>query len=192
VTDSAGLSSIAGGKLTDANQLDYGTFGTAGGQGTFSLTLSWAEVQSLSPIDFPAGGGSRALTAIFFDNSGQTAHAPFRLELACASSYGACNGNCTDLTRDVDNCGSCGNSCTTWATANHLRNAKCASSVCNGEVNSTMTNLTCSNLCGSLTCVRGTGMYGNPVIAGVDIGCSGTPAAQNGSAPYSYTLCACQ
>jgi hypothetical protein len=109
VTDASGLSAIAGGNLTDGSGANYGAFGTAGGQGTFTLALSWDAAQAATPINFPDGGGTRTLTATFFDNAGHSTEASLTLQLACATaSLGACSGSCVDLSSDPKNCGSSG------------------------------------------------------------------------------------
>jgi hypothetical protein len=109
VTDTAGLSAIAGGTLTDPNGISYGAFSTAGGQGTFSLSLTWTDVQNISPIQTPPGGGVRALVATFYDNNANSAQKPLSLPLAChASQYAVCDGKCANLDFDKNNCGACG------------------------------------------------------------------------------------
>lgn len=109
VTDKDGLSAIAGGRLVDAMGTSYGAFTTAGGQGTFSLALTWSGAQAIAPIDEPAGGGTRALTVEFFDNQGRTASLPFTLAFACPSAADSiCSGTCADLATDPDHCGTCG------------------------------------------------------------------------------------
>lgn len=109
VTDANGLSAIAGGNLTDGSGANYGAFGTAGGQGTFTFSLSWDAAEAASSINFPDGGGTRKLTASFFDNAGHSTQATLTLALVCATaSWGACDGRCVDLSSDPKNCGSCG------------------------------------------------------------------------------------
>ncbi len=108
VTDSAGLGAIAGGNLTDDSGASYGAFSTAGGQGTFTISLTWDAVNAIHAFNFAAGGGARLFTATFFDNGGNSASEDVSVALACApSGDAACSGACVDLQSDDNNCGAC-------------------------------------------------------------------------------------
>src|SRR5262249_10074038 len=83
----------------------YGAFASAGGQGTFSITVTWSSVQSIAN-----GANARPLLVTFFDNAGNRVTAPFTLTLACKSaSDTVCDGKCVNLMTDPSNCGACGN-----------------------------------------------------------------------------------
>ncbi|MBS2027101.1 MAG: hypothetical protein JST54_04280 [Deltaproteobacteria bacterium] len=111
VSDPDGLSDLAGGTLAaPSGSGTYGAFSTPGGQGTFTFTLSWSELQSVSAFEIPAGGKSISVSATFFDNHGHSTTQTLNLTAACSPSGDAtCSGSCTDLQTDPNNCGSCGN-----------------------------------------------------------------------------------
>lgn len=110
VSDPDGLYDLAGGTLDDATTgKPYGAFGTPGGQGTFTQTISWSSIGAQKPITFPSGGGTRELAAKFFDASGKSVVGKISLSLTCTRTADAiCTGKCADLATDPKNCGACG------------------------------------------------------------------------------------
>lgn len=135
VSDPDGLSDLSGGVLKDPSTgQTYGAFSTPGGQGTFTYSLTWDALNAMSPLTFPAGGGTRAVEAVFYDNHGHTTAQQLTLTLRCSTSTNAiCGGSCVDLSSDSNNCGSCGNAV---ASGGSCSNGQVAcpqyQSVCNG------------------------------------------------------------
>jgi hypothetical protein len=85
---------------------------TAEGQGTYSLTLSWDQLNAFSAINF-TGQASVTSRATFYDIEGRTASRDVAITLYCGSGAApdaACAGRCVDLT-SLDTCGSCTTSC---------------------------------------------------------------------------------
>lgn len=113
VTDIAGLDTIAGGKLIDDMNHTYGAFGAGANKGTYNLSLTWSQINQVSPIDTTVGP-KRTFTAQFFDNQNNTATASVDIALACREFLGlvgACAGVCADIKADGSNCGACGHPC---------------------------------------------------------------------------------
>ncbi len=154
LTDTSGLSSLAGGTLQSPDgAIQYGAF-VAANQGSYQLDLSWAEINQTQPIDF-SGGGERQFTAVFFNQQGRSASRSVSLGLGCpaASAPDACGGVCTSLLDDRDNCGSCGNACSSSLAC---AQAQCAcpgsGASCDGSCVDLETDPdhcgSCSNACG--------------------------------------------
>lgn len=96
VTDTNGLSAIAGGTLVDDTGKTYGAFGAGAEKGTYALALTWTQITTVSPLTFEPKGLTRSFTARFFDNAGNTAEASVPLSFYCGSKheYWACSGAC--------------------------------------------------------------------------------------------------
>ena len=69
-------------------------------------------------------------------------HPPLCGQVCCSAGQDCCNGTCTTLSTDVNNCGSCGNVCTT-TVANAT--ATCTNGVCGFTCNAG--SLVCGNNC---------------------------------------------
>ncbi|WP_434426287.1 hypothetical protein [Nannocystis pusilla] len=112
LTDPDGVDDIVGGSLQDANgAADFGPFMAAGQAGTYSITVSWAQIHQAVPIHFENMAESRTFNARFFDQAANSATKTIALSLQCAGGS-ACDGACTDLASDGANCGTCGHTCT--------------------------------------------------------------------------------
>lgn len=108
VTDPDGVEDILGGQLTDPDEnVVYGNFASGGG-GSYSLELSWSELHDTLAID--TEGRTRAFKARFVDSVDQTDDELVDLTLSC-DDLTLCDGICTDLESDNQNCGSCGKLC---------------------------------------------------------------------------------
>lgn len=112
LTDPDGVQDIIGGSLLKADgSADFGPFVAAGQEGTYSITLSWAQIHQAVPIHFEDMAESRTFNAQFFDQAANSTTKTISVNLQCAGGS-ACDGTCTDLASDGANCGSCGHSCT--------------------------------------------------------------------------------
>jgi hypothetical protein len=192
VTHPEGLDHIAGGTLTDASgAIQYGAFGSGTQKGGYSIELSWGEINQSEPINF-ASSDQRAFVAQFFDTDGRRSTKSITLTLSC-DGKAACNGVCTDVTSDINNCGSCGNVCPTAQ--------KCNAGVCGAPpmpgIKIVTTPQSCDSVCAqsNLTCdSTGAGckaqLMGYPAAAlygsgsttapdAVPLTCSQVPASSN-------------
>lgn len=111
VTDPQGLGNITGGTLRDPVSGDsYGDF--AGSNGTYTITLSWDDINNVREIDAAAGGSLRIFEAVFTDMSGNTATRQVSATMSCGAGMATCgSGECVSLT-SITACGSCANDCT--------------------------------------------------------------------------------
>ncbi|NUP13985.1 MAG: hypothetical protein HOW73_48745 [Polyangiaceae bacterium] len=120
LTDPDGVDDLIGGSLIDASGAPYGAFATSGQEGAYEMSLTWDQVNGVSPIDIDPGAASasRTFTAQFFDESGHVAEKTITLQLSCGSN-GACDGECgrvrcggqcTSLGSE-ENCTACGDDC---------------------------------------------------------------------------------
>jgi len=115
LTDPDGVDDIVGGSLVSENEMiDYGPFIAAGQAGTYSLSLSWMQIQQAAPINFENSDLPLIFRARFFDQGGQKAVKEAAIGLFCEGGS-ACNGSCTDLAVDGVNCGTCGHACVSMA-----------------------------------------------------------------------------
>ena len=111
LTDPDGVSDIVGGSLLSADgATEFGPFVAAGQQGTYTFTLSWAQVHQAIPIQFENSMDTRMFGARFFDQTANSSTKTVSVNLQCASGS-ACDGACKDLDSDTSNCGTCAHSC---------------------------------------------------------------------------------
>lgn len=111
LTDPDGVEDIIGGSLLSENEaIDYGPFVAAGQVGTYSISLSWAQIEQSASINFENTELSLPLRARFFDQGGNKAVSDAQITLACAGGS-ACNGSCTNISADGANCGACDHTC---------------------------------------------------------------------------------
>lgn len=109
VTDPDGVDDLIGGMLVDpASGAAYGAFATSAAEGAYELELAWSDIEAVHAIDTPIAGAPRDFTARFFDQAGDAAEQTLTVTLHCSQSgYALCDGACTDLATDPDNCGAC-------------------------------------------------------------------------------------
>ena len=127
VTHPGGLEKLVGGQLADASgAIKYGAF-VADHQGTYSLDLSWAQMNQAQALTFTSAGASRLFRATFFDVAGTTVFQDATIALTCdgmnRAKPAACAGKCVDLSSDSGNCGACGTRC---SASGSCAEAKCA------------------------------------------------------------------
>lgn len=94
-THPGGLSNLVGGKLsTPDGSKTYGAF-TADQQGTYSLDLTWEQIDLVAKAAVPAGGVEpRAFRVELFDTEGRKAEKTLSLALFCRTGSGMVNGRC--------------------------------------------------------------------------------------------------
>lgn len=111
VTDPQGLGTITGGTLVDPVSGDsYGSF--TGSNGSYTIELSWDDINDLRDITAEEGGSLRIFEAVFTDATGNTATRQVSATMSCGAGSATCEpGSCTPL-RVVTACGSCANDCT--------------------------------------------------------------------------------
>lgn len=163
MSDPQGVVDVSGGVLRGAEGGDYGTFTRDAELGSFSITLTWSDINALVPIDFAYGSAeARQFVAEFFDLSDHRSTTQLSLDLTCANGWAGCAGSCTDTMNDDANCGSCGGGCNDdlCSFGNY-----CISGSCGGGE-----EIDCSDW--DDVCVVGTC---NPQNGS----CSGTPVANN-------------
>jgi hypothetical protein len=112
VIDPDGPDDLQGGSLKSSDDaITYGAFND-NGNGTFSISLSWAEMHQAEAIAFD-GSGLRTFKAVFFDNMGHSASEQTDITLTCEGGC-AVDGTCPDTQNDSNHCGACGNICTVF------------------------------------------------------------------------------
>ncbi len=112
VSDPDGFGDIAGGTLfTQDGKFSYGPFVSAGQEGTYSITVSWAAIDQVEAIEFENFEVERVFRAEFFDKGGHKVAQETTIKLRCDGG-GACGGGCKDFKTDGGNCGGCGVVCT--------------------------------------------------------------------------------
>jgi hypothetical protein len=140
---------LVGGTLTSADgTIQYGAFASGTEKGSFSLTVSWSQINQTKPITF-ISSESRVFVAQFFDAAGHRSTQSKSITLTC-NGKSACTGQCVDLRSDVQNCGACGSTCTGMFQGLPFR---CQIGVCSVEIDSSNA-LSCDNVCAGvqLTC----------------------------------------
>ncbi len=111
LTDPDGVDDIVGGTLSDASgQIGYGPFVAAGQEGTYSITVSWDEMQQAEAIQFEGVDLGRVFRAEFYDQGANKVQQDVDLTLTCAEGS-ACDGVCTDIMVSAEHCGACGKVC---------------------------------------------------------------------------------
>ena len=110
VTDPDGIADLIGGVLEDPGGASFGAFATAGEEGAYGLTLTWAELDAVQGIEFD-GEATRRVVAVFFDQAGNRTTETLEITLHCRGTGGAaCAGRCVSLD-SAEHCGACGAVC---------------------------------------------------------------------------------
>jgi hypothetical protein len=95
LTSDDGNNGVAGGDLLDDQGATYGPFVSAGHDGTFSITLTFEQLNQVEPINF-AATTTREFSAKFYGDG--DASSTVVVELQCRGDTGlegACGGVCT-------------------------------------------------------------------------------------------------
>ena len=144
VTDPDGIDDLVGGTLVDTAGRAYGTFATDAAEGSYSLVVTWALVETIESIDTgPAERtAERSLVARFFDVEGNSVERRFVLTLQCDEpSEAPCGGTCVDRGWSDEHCGACGFTCDFPA--------RCTEGMCEEEIRGYggAADTTCASLC---------------------------------------------
>lgn len=137
-TDPDGVADLIGGTLkTETGSATYGALITTAQEGAYSLTLSWEEINRVSPITFTTEE-RRKFRVELFDQAGHRAQTMVEVTLTCGGT-GSCAGLCTNLSNDFDNCGGCGVQCPSGAN-------RCSSGKCEVQI-TTRATASCDAVC---------------------------------------------
>jgi hypothetical protein len=155
VTDPDGIDDLIGGTLDSPSGASYGAFATAAAEGSYEITLSWHDLNTVEAINAPPAGTSRTFVATFFDVGGHKTVKTVSILLRCdLSGFTACAGKCFNLTRDASHCGACGHDCGPWMTqlgqtVNVISSSpSCLDSICTATVH-TNNRRSCAAYCAS-------------------------------------------
>ncbi len=111
LTDPDGVDDIVGGTLSDeGGMIGYGPFVAAGQEGTYSITLSWDDMQQAEAIEFEGMDLGRVFRAEFYDQGAHKVYQDVNVILTCAEGS-ACDGVCTDIMTSAEHCGTCARPC---------------------------------------------------------------------------------
>jgi len=192
VTDPQGISDVIGGTLKSPSGASYGAFVTSGQEGAYQLILDWSALHAVEPLYAEREGRSRALQAVFFDQSGNQVSRDLVVTLQCehgtrAACAGTCTRNdsvnicdggdfCTDMDADLMNCGACGNVCDDVPNGSPY----CHDGVCGTSCSPSYT------LCGPDDCRDG--MFGDTSCGKDCVTCSASQQCQAGSCVASDTV----
>lgn len=97
--------------ITDTNQtVTYGTMSSTGFAGSYSKSLSWAQISAAQDLTF-TGGASRTFKVVVVTANDETAQKTTTVAFSCDGLAG-CSGQCVDTAgSDSNNCGGCGVPC---------------------------------------------------------------------------------
>lgn len=169
VTDPDGIDDVIGGTLKSPKGASYGAFATSAAEGSYQITLAWADMNTIEEIAFPgATSAPRQFVAEFFDQSGKKATATVTLDLECkqAGSIACADAKCNPLA-DINNCGACKRSCVAAVqplvtpspsiTITGSKGLICAvgdKCVATLRVDNSLATTTCDDACGPWKCVE--------------------------------------
>jgi hypothetical protein len=111
VTHPQGIMQIVGGTLADPSGASYGTFQVSTGQGAWSITVPWGEIEQVADVTTGPQGTTRMFVAQFFDQAGHTTSRSLSINIVCAGGKSICAGACADLATDESHCGTCEKNC---------------------------------------------------------------------------------
>jgi hypothetical protein len=198
VTHPQGIAQIIGGQLSDvASGGTYGAFQVSTTGGSYSLTLTWSAIQTVSDITGPIAGVNRGFRAQFFDQQGHSTTKDFTILLTCNDSVSAlCSGICTTMVTDYNNCGSCGNSCSVFQKDYPgIDFGGCSASHCWGDSTGQIRE-SCQQQCASYSPPLSCNIGGGATFGGYSetLDCTTTPPATAGpnAAAFQTLNCNCR
>ena len=110
VTDPDGIDDLIGGSVSDpVSGGSYGAFATAAAEGSYSITITWNQIQEVRALDTAMGGEDRVFEAVFYDQAGHQVTETIKIHMECNTnpSWALCGGACTDLMTSLSSCGKC-------------------------------------------------------------------------------------
>ena len=121
VTDPQGIADVIGGILKNASQTrGYGAFTTSSEEGSYQISLTWDDIDTVETIQAERAGRERVFTALFYDAAGHQVTTDISVTLQCSGGLAACDGDCLehqeicdgsdrciDIGSDPSNCGDC-------------------------------------------------------------------------------------
>jgi hypothetical protein len=115
VTDPNGIDNLIGGTLgAPGGNPSYGAFVTAAAEGSYSLVMTWEQIQQATPLPDDSAEGVLTFEAKFFDAEGNSVTQTVDVELVCDVDGGpkvCCGGEPIDTSSDDFHCGACNNVC---------------------------------------------------------------------------------
>jgi hypothetical protein len=193
LTDPDGVDDLIGGTLLDpATGASYGAFETSASEGSYQLTLTWPQLDAVSPIDGSLGDPMhRTLRAQFFDTAGHQTSRDLEIGLGCASASGiACSTGCADA-YGTNSCGACGNRCTDRCMAGNTAVA-CGDQIQRDQLGSCAAGCQAVNMvCGDDHGSFGTATYGLGASELTLTSCNDVPPSMNGNDPFVWMTCVC-
>jgi hypothetical protein len=207
VVDSAGVSALTGGTLTDVTgATSFGSF-TESSAGNYTMTLTWAAINTARPITF-VGESALTVEATFTDSANLHQSKSLDLELLCgngASPNAACSGTCVDLSTSTD-CGSCGATCPGSSTCASPGSCTFTTSIdvgegpaIAGEATAGTPSVTCTTACSSATtgitgatCTSATATLVDGTSPAIGCGVSGLTYSTSQTVSYTADLVYCQ
>ena len=140
--------------ITDTNQtVTYGTMTSTGFAGSYSKTLTWAQISAAQDLTF-SGGASRTFKVVVVTANDETAQKTTTVAFSCDGLSG-CSGQCVDTAgSDKNNCGGCGVFCSGTCSFGECGTDSTPTLSACAPVSSAATR-SCSDVCGDLakTCV---------------------------------------
>jgi len=108
VSDPDGIDDVIGGVLV-GDGATYGAFATAAAEGAYEISVSFDDLENITPfVSTPAGGTKRWLTAEFFDVAGHKTTGQVEISISCEDdTAGICEGECHDFYWATSYCGGC-------------------------------------------------------------------------------------
>jgi hypothetical protein len=167
LTDPDGIDDLIGGVLVDPTTGNsYGAFMTAAAEGSYSLMVPWAAINTVAAIDADPPGVDRRFRAEFFDSAGHKTTRDLTVRLRCNAPGARTEQACCDGKQFFVNartsCGTCNRACVPPAWSSYVFTA-CTQFHCSAQAAAMPTLQSCTAACASLgaTC-REINAYSTP------------------------------
>jgi hypothetical protein len=195
VTHPGGIAQLIGGTLSDPPMGGtYGAFQVSTTAGSYSLSLSWQQIEAVRAVDdAPPSGVGRLFRAQFFDQAGHSTSQDVTVNFWCGGVDALCGGACANLASDIYHCGTCDNGCYALGTGG---SPMCVMGKCVNVSMGSTTPQSCDSLCATknLTCTAASVAYQLTSCSGVTIPCSEVPPATSTTCtnvPFRSVSCTC-
>ncbi|MCA9554498.1 MAG: hypothetical protein KC933_30970 [Myxococcales bacterium] len=202
VTDPDGIDDLIGGELVHPAGGSYGAFATAAQEGSYTLTLTWAQLDAVVPIRGDAqriDQHVRTLQARFFDVAGHMVTQEVSVTFSCdVAGRGLCGTGCADFQTNPFHCGECGRRCDSFG-GNYYGDATgnfCQEGLCN-VVRSTdaSDSRSCDQICADvgLQCEPSFQSWANVQnCARQGVGCTGRFVPEGQFCEFQGMSCGCR